>query len=94
MSAAVQVYIAAPAGAATPVMADPSTAPFTQPPVRVTLSVDCQQLCPPGWPSPPDETGAAQAHSWSPRLITAGTTITAFACVAAALIAADAATPA
>jgi hypothetical protein len=90
----VQLYTADPAGAATPIMVDGQTPPLTAPVARVTLTVDVAQLCPPGWPSPPDETGVAATSLWFPRTLRSGTTITVFACAAAALIAADAATPA
>ena len=93
-SAPVQVFVADPAGAAVPIMADPGVAPFTAPPAKVTLNIDCAQLCPPGWPAPPDETGAPQVDLYYPRVIRSGTTITTFACIAIALVAAGAATPA
>ncbi|MGZ5782833.1 MAG: HK97 family phage prohead protease [Croceibacterium sp.] len=50
-------------------MVDGQAPPFTAPPVRVTLSVDVDQLCPPGWPAPPDETGTRAARLWFPRRI-------------------------
>ncbi len=86
----VQVYTADPAGAATPVMVDALSRPFTAPPVKVQLTVDVFQLCPPGWPTPPNETGVTPVQ-WFPHVIASGTRIAAFACVAAALIAAGAA---
>lgn len=89
----VQLFTADPAGAATPIMVDASNPPFTAPPVKVTLTVACAQLCPPGWPSPPSMTGASTVQ-WFPQVLPSGTTIAQFACVAAALIAAGAATPA
>jgi len=87
----VQVYTADPNGAATPVMVDPGNVPFTVPPVKVTLSVDCFQLCPPGFPAPPSETGVTPVQ-WYPHKILAGTVMVHFASVAAALVAANAAT--
>ena len=86
------VGTAAPAGAATPIYADAQNPPFTAKPIRVQLTQDFAQICPPGWPSPPSETGAGVANPWCRRTIPAGTVITLFACVATALIAAGAAT--
>ena len=88
------VYTADPSGAATPIMVDSQAPPLTAPAVRVTLDVAVKQLCPPGWPAPPYEQGVAAPGLFYPRVIPAGTTIIAFACVAAALIGAGAATPA
>ena len=87
----VQVYTADPNGTATPIMVDAKSPPLTAQPVRVTLTKDCEQLCQPGWPVSPDQVGTGGPSTWYPRLIPSGTTITAFACVAAALIAAGAA---
>lgn len=89
----VEVYIADPTGAATPILVDALSPPFTAPTQKVTLTVAVAQLCPPGWPSPPDETGATPVE-WFPHTIASGTTLNCFASVAAALIAAGAATPA
>lgn len=86
----VQVYTADPSGAATPVLADALNPPLNAPPVQVILTVDCFQLCPPGWPTSPDETGVSPVQ-WYPHIIRSGRTLTSFACVAAALIAAGAA---
>jgi hypothetical protein len=68
--------------------------PFTLPPTKVTLSVDVTQLCPPGWPTPPDQTGAMPVKWYPGLVIPAFTTIGAYRCVANALIAAGVATQA
>jgi hypothetical protein len=88
----VQLYTTSPGGVA--IMVDAQNPPLTAATQRVTLTTDVSQLCPPGWPAAPDETGAAAASLWYPRTIANGTTITAYACVAAALIVAGAATAA
>lgn len=88
----VRVGVVDPAGAATPLIADAANPPFTAPPVRVTLSKAFAQECPPGWPAPPDQVGTGGGGAWYPRTIAQGTTITTFACIANALVAANAAT--
>lgn len=87
----VQVGIIDPATEAVPLMVDAQAPVFTMPPVRVTLTRAFQETPPPGWPMPPGRTGApasAIIENWW----NAGTTHVLFANVAAALIAANAAT--
>lgn len=85
------LYVKDPNGAATPVMVDSSAPVFTQQPVKVQLTVDCRQILPPGWPAPPSETGVTPV-AWYDHVIPAGTVMVHFKAVAAALIAAGAAT--
>ncbi len=87
----VKVYTVDPHGAATPVMVDPGNIPFTLQPVTVTLTADCLQHCPPGWVRPPSQVGVADV-AYFEHVIPAGTVMVHFASVAAALIAAGAAT--
>ncbi len=87
----VQVYTANPATIPTPIFVDALSAPLSATPVQLITAVPLAQLCPPGWPAPPDETGTPVIDLFYPRTIPTGTAITAFACVAAALIAAGAA---
>lgn len=94
MSLPVRVGVADPAGTPANITADPAAYPFTLAPVRITLSKDFAQEHPPGWPAPPSQTGVDAPHLHYPRTIASGTTVTMFACVAAALIAASAATAA
>jgi len=88
----IQVGIADPNGTATPIFADPGLAPFTALPKRVTLTKDWKQSLPPGWPADPGQTGVHAAGHAYPRAIPSGTVITTFACIANALVAANAAT--
>jgi len=88
----VQVGIADPSGAATPIFADAGAAPFTALPVKVTLTKDWKQTLPAGWPADPGQTGVNAARLTSPHGIPSGSTITTFACIANALVAANAAT--
>jgi hypothetical protein len=90
----IQVGVADPSGTPVAIMADASAYPFTLPPQRVTLTKDFSRTPPSGWPADPGETGVDHAHLQHPRTVLAGTTLSTHACVASALIAADAATPA
>lgn len=86
----VEVGTADPTGAAIPILADAFDPPFTAPPVQIVLTLDFAQVCPPGWPAPPDAVGTGRP--FHPQTFPIGTAMTVFACVAKALIAADAAT--
>jgi len=89
----IQVGIIDPAGTASPLLVDGLAPPFTAMPVRVTLTKAWTETPPPGWPTPPGRTGADYAHLAS-GVFPSGTTLLLFANVAAALIAANAATAA
>jgi hypothetical protein len=54
----------------------------------ITLSADYAMIDPPGFPSRPSFTGAAQASLQYPRTLPNGTAFTTVACEAAALVAA------
>jgi len=88
----VQVGTADPNGAATPILVDALAPPFTAMPVRILLTKDFAQVCPPGWPAPPHAVGSNRPYH--PETFAAGTTLTLFANVAAALVAAGAGTAA
>lgn len=88
----VQAFVIEPEGEARPVWVDAKLPPLSSRPTRVTLTKDCRQLCPPGWPAPPDQVGSGGHSTWHPRTIPSGTTIRTFACCANALVAAGAAT--
>lgn len=86
----VLVGTADPGSAAIPILADAFDPPFTALPVKIMLTLDFSQICPPGWPAPPDAVGTGRP--FHPQIFRAGTAMTVFACVAKAMIAAGAAT--
>lgn len=61
-------------GGATPIQADVK---FLEPAgaVRATLTADYAQLCPPGWPARPGQTGVDAIDLSYPRTIPSGTTM-------------------
>lgn len=62
--------------------------PLHQGSKRVTLSANYTLAYPPGYPTPPDMTGAAAASLYYPRTLSNGTTITLLTAEANALISA------
>lgn len=61
-------------GGATAIQADVT---YLQPAVavRVTLSTDYAQICPPGWPARPGQTGVDAGDLNYPRTLPSGTTM-------------------
>lgn len=87
----VHVGTADPSGTPTPIKADVKVL-GSDVAVTVTLTKDYQQICPPGFPFRPGQTGADKADLSYPRTLTNGLTIELLACEANALVSAGAAT--
>ena len=78
---------------ATPIQADVT---YLEPrfAVRITLTTDYAQLCPPGWPARPGQTGVDTADLSYPRTLPSGTTMAFLKPEADAIVAAGAGSPA
>lgn len=88
---AVAMGVLDPAGRNQALMVDPHNPPLHADPIKVRLTAPFAQSCPPGWPAAPSATGAEVAKLHSVRVMPIGEVATFAACVANALIAANAA---